>query len=94
MFRSPRAVPRRLLAATGAASALVLLAGCAGGGDDGVAEDGTVTLTYRTWIPSLEQWQPIVDAFEAENPDITIDFQGADGASDYLSELDNLILAG
>jgi len=94
MPRSLRAARRRLIAATAAVSALGLLAACAGGDDDGVAEDGTVTLTYRTWIPSAEQWRPIVEAFEAENPDIKIDFQGADAADDYLGELDNLILAG
>ncbi|GMA33146.1 ABC transporter substrate-binding protein [Litorihabitans aurantiacus] len=91
--------PRRLRATSLAAATLtgvLVLSACGGGSDsgDGVAEDGSVTLTFRTWIPSAEQWAPIVEAFEAENPDITIDFQGADGASNYLGELDNLILAG
>jgi len=91
-----RTLSRRSLAAGAAASAGALtLAACGGGGsDDGVAEDGTVTLIYRTWIPSLQQWEPLIAAFEAAHPDITIDFQGADGANDYLGELDNLILAG
>lgn len=94
MFENLRHPPRRVL--TAGAVALVgalVLSGCGSGSDD-VAEDGTVTLTYRTWIPSIEQWQPIVEAFEAENPGITITFEGADGAGDYLGELDNLILAG
>jgi raffinose/stachyose/melibiose transport system substrate-binding protein len=96
MFDIHRRGPRRALTLGALALSTALVAtGCAGAGsDDGVAEDGTVTLTYRTWIPSVDQWQPIIEAFEAENPDITIDFQGADGASDYLGELDNLILAG
>ncbi|PWD51265.1 sugar ABC transporter substrate-binding protein [Serinibacter arcticus] len=88
---------RRLRATSITATALtaaLVLAGCGGGSGDDVAEDGSVTLTFRTWIPSAEQWNPIVEAFEAENPDIRIDFQGADGASNYLGELDNLILAG
>lgn len=96
MFESHRRGTRRATALGALALSTALIAtGCAGpSGDDGVAEDGSVTLTYRTWIPSAEQWQPIVEAFEAENPDITIDFQGADAAADYLGELDNLILAG
>lgn len=91
-----RVLSRRSLASGAAVSAGALaLAACGGGGeDDGVAEDGTVTLLYRTWVPSLQQWEPIIAAFEAAHPDIKIDFQGADGANDYLGELDNLILAG
>jgi ABC-type glycerol-3-phosphate transport system substrate-binding protein len=95
MFDHSRRPSGRILAAGAITlSATLAITGCSTPSDDGVAEDGSVTLTYRTWIPSAEQWQPIVEAFEAENPDITIDFQGADGASDYLGELDNLILAG
>jgi len=96
MSVTPRRVPRRTFTVGALALTTALIAtGCSGSGaDDGVAEDGSVTLTYNTWIPSVEQWRPIIEAFEAENPDITIDFQGADGASDYLGQLDNLILAG
>jgi raffinose/stachyose/melibiose transport system substrate-binding protein len=89
-----RPVRRTLIAGAMITTGALALAGCAGGGGDDVSEDGTVTLTYRTWIPSLQQWEPIIEAFEAEHPDINIEFQGADGASNYLGELDNLILAG
>lgn len=91
---SGRMTRRTLAAAAAFTISTITVAGCASGGGEDVASDGSVTLTFRTWIPSLQQWEPIVEAFEAENPDITIDFQGADGASDYLGELDNLILAG
>ncbi len=86
---------RRVLAAGAATAALTLLvAGCGSGGDDGVADDGSVTLVYRSWIPTVDQAADIIAAFEAENPDITIQYEGAEGAGNYLGELDNLILAG
>jgi len=86
--------PRLLKTLSAALVFTAIAAGCSSGGDEGVAADGTVTLTYRSWIPTVDQWTDIIAAFEAENPDITIDYQGADGAKSYLGELDNLILAG
>lgn len=101
MSRTPRttagaartARPARTVLTATAAVAL-LVAGCGSGDDDGVAEDGTVTLVYRSWIPTVDQAASIIDAFEEANPGIVIDYQGAEGAGNYLGELDNLILAG
>lgn len=93
-MRTTRTSRRFLVAGAATASAALLLAGCGSGGDDGVADDGSVTLVYRSWIPTVDQAADIIDAFEAENPDITIQYEGAEGAGDYLGELDNLILAG
>jgi raffinose/stachyose/melibiose transport system substrate-binding protein len=84
----------RHTAPVAAVAALALVAGCSGASDDGVADDGTITLVYRSWIPTVDQAADIIDAFEAENPDITIQYEGAEGAGNYLGELDNLILAG
>ncbi len=94
MRPTARHLLRRTAAVGTAASLVVLAAGCGSGGDDATAEDGTITLVYRSWIPTVDQAASIIDAFEAENPGITIDYQGAEGAGDYLGELDNLILAG
>lgn len=77
-----------------ALTAALVLSACGASEDQGANADGSVTLTYRTWIPSDAQWQPIVAAFEKENPNIKIEFQGANEAGDYYGELDNLILAG
>lgn len=77
-----------------ALSTALVLSACGSAGDQGVDSDGNITLTYRTWIPSVGQWQPIVEAFEKENSNIKIDFQGANEAGDYFGDLDNLILAG
>lgn len=94
-MRTTPARRRFLTAGAATASLALLVAGCgSGSGDDGVAEDGSVTLVYRSWIPTVDQAADIIDAFEAENPDITIQYEGAEGAGDYLGELDNLILAG
>ncbi|HEY0186909.1 MAG TPA: extracellular solute-binding protein [Cellulomonas sp.] len=86
-------ITRRTTAVVAVAT-LALLAGCGSGSDEAdSSSDGTVTLTFRSWIPTTDQWTDIVAEFEKENPDITIDYEGADAADDYYSELDNLILA-
>ena len=79
--RSPRRVSLAL-AASGAALSLVL-AGCAGGSES--AEGGSVELTMlvdNTDV-TLQITQALVDAFEAQNPDITIELetrpQGGEG---------------
>lgn len=49
---------------------LVLIAGMAW--SNGKAEDGPVTLEYWTWHPSAEVIQPVIDKYQAENPNVTI----------------------
>lgn len=53
---------------------IALVASGCGDGDDGTADDGTVELTFSWWGSDSrhEETQQIIDAFEAENPDITI----------------------
>ena len=64
-----------LLATSVVASAALLLAGCAGGGDTG-GSDEKVTITYAVWAGTqTPAMQAIVDAFEDENPNITVDLQ-------------------
>ncbi len=63
---------RKLLATIGIVGAAALvLSGCAP-----AAESGPVTITYTNFISNdgnEENLQKIVDAFESENPDITVD---------------------
>ncbi|NTW39717.1 MAG: extracellular solute-binding protein [Cellulomonadaceae bacterium] len=95
MSTTARRVLLRAIAVGAATTLVAVTAGCSSdAGDEATASDGTVTLTYRSWIPTIDQWSAIVAEFEAENPGITIDYQGAEGAGDYYGELDNLILAG
>ncbi|MFC5789807.1 extracellular solute-binding protein [Agromyces tardus] len=78
--------PRRSIVALGAGGiALSLaLAGCSAGGDSG-SSDGTVSLTWLVdnGEATVVTAQALVDAFEADNPDISIEVQtrpqGADG---------------
>ncbi len=64
---------RTLFTAVGIAGVAALaMTGCAPTGD----ADGTVTITYTNFISNggnEENLQTIVDAFEKENPDITVD---------------------
>jgi multiple sugar transport system substrate-binding protein len=68
-----------LSAAALSAAAVLVLSGCAAG-DDGGTDSGDggepVTITYSNFISNggnEENLQAIVDAFEAENPDITVE---------------------
>jgi raffinose/stachyose/melibiose transport system substrate-binding protein len=77
--------------ALASASALVL-AGCAGG--DSGSTDGVTEITFHSWLPTQDQWPAIIDAFEAENPDITVTFTREEDYAAYTTNLDNEILAG
>jgi raffinose/stachyose/melibiose transport system substrate-binding protein len=66
----------RKYAAVGAVAALSIGALSACGSDGGGSADGTTTLTFwhnGTADPILTIWQDAADAYEKENPDITID---------------------
>ncbi len=58
------------------ATAALVLTGCAGGGGGEATGGEKTTITYSNFISNggnEENLQKIVDAFEAENPDITVD---------------------
>ena len=62
-----------LLSAAAAASALTL-SGCAAGGTPAAEENGPVTIRFTWWGGDARQkaTQKVIDAFEAENPNITV----------------------
>ena len=68
-----------------------MLAGCAvgGGGDDDDSEDGTITLSLLTGDDDqiLRPSEALVEAFEEENPDVSIEIETQPGGS----EGDNLV---
>ena len=57
----------KLAALTAGAALIMTGCGSADQGDDNSA-DGTVELTFHTWLPTQVQWPEIIEAFEAENP--------------------------
>lgn len=95
MYRTHRIAASRVATVLVATSLVAAASGCASSGsDDDVAADGTVTLSYFSWLPSPDQWTPIIAEFEKENPKIKIDFKGANDSGAYLGELDNQLVAG
>lgn len=58
------------------------------------AEDGTTTLTWAVWdIDSVAYYQPLIDAFEKENPDIKIEMRDL-GSADYSTMLQTQLSGG
>lgn len=70
----------RVLAVAGAATTTALaLAACAPGAGSGESTSGSedVTLTVWSWrVEDADAYETIFDAFEAENPGITVEFKG------------------
>ncbi|WP_285025444.1 extracellular solute-binding protein [Plantibacter sp. ME-Dv--P-122b] len=92
MHRSVRTNPRRtrvrpLPLFAGAAALALALGGCSG------ADGGKTTLTFMTW-DSPEVMAPVIEAFEQENPDITVEVSHAPPVAEYISTLQNRLLAG
>ncbi|WP_434969856.1 ABC transporter substrate-binding protein [Microbacterium sp. bgisy207] len=87
---------KTLVAATAiAAVGALALAGCSAS-EDGGTDSGPVTITYSNFISNggnEENLQTIVDAFEAENPDITVEVTTAP-YSDYFTQLQTDLAAG
>ncbi|RXZ73017.1 extracellular solute-binding protein [Agromyces albus] len=73
----------RALAATIAVMSAATLAGCTAG----EADDRTV-LTFFSWS-NEETMEPVIAAFEKENPDIRIEFSNAPPVAEYISTLQN-----
>lgn len=71
------------------------LAGCASGNDAPATNDkGQTVISFASWIPTADQWPDMVKIFEAENPDIKIDYTISTDYTPYVASLDNSILAG
>ncbi|MDZ8274885.1 sugar ABC transporter substrate-binding protein [Microbacterium aquimaris] len=78
-----------------AASALVL-AGCSGGEGGGSADSGEVTITYTNFISAggnEDNLATIVEAFEAENPGVTVEVTTLP-YSDYFTALQTDLAGG
>jgi multiple sugar transport system substrate-binding protein len=83
-----------LAAGTVAILTAVGLTGCSAGGSDD--SSGPVTITYSNFISNggnEENLQAIVDAFQKENPDITVEVTTS-AYSDYFTKLQTDLAAG
>lgn len=82
------------LAAIAVGSALIMT-GCGGAGsqDEGATGD-KVELNFHTWLPTQVQWPEIIEAFEKENPNVTINYTREEDYDKFRTNLDNEILAG
>lgn len=84
---APRA-GRKLAAAAVAVAATVAMAGCTSGGDS-----GTAVVKWLSWDDAAVM-QPIIDAFEAEHPEIDIQISNVADVTQYQSTLQPQLLAG
>jgi raffinose/stachyose/melibiose transport system substrate-binding protein len=81
---------RRVIAATALAlTGALTVAGCA----PTQGADADTTLSFFSW-DNEETMTPIIDAFEAANPGITIEFSSAPPVLEYISTLQTRLLAG
>ena len=82
------------LAAIAVGSALIMT-GCGGAGsqDEGATGD-KVELNFHTWLPTQVQWPEIIEAFEKENSNVTINYTREEDYDKFRTNLDNEILAG
>jgi raffinose/stachyose/melibiose transport system substrate-binding protein len=81
-----RAVRLRNALIVGTAMGLVL-SGCSA-----AADDGKTTLTFFSWDVEAVM-EPVIAAFEEENPDITVEISHAPPVAEYISTLQNRLLA-
>jgi multiple sugar transport system substrate-binding protein len=83
---------RTIPTALGMSAALALVLTACGGGNTGEAEapaaEGPVTLTLAGWsLASTPEFQSIADAYQAENPDVTVEVVEYPAGNDYDTAL-------
>ncbi|ROP49180.1 MULTISPECIES: ABC transporter substrate-binding protein [unclassified Rathayibacter] len=81
--------------AAGAAAIALLATGCSASGSGETSADGTTTINYWGWdgAPGQDVIDPLIDAFEAENPDITVDYTEVP-RDDYKAKVASALGAG
>ena len=97
---------KRLLAILLAGAMLFSLAGCAAGGKEatsapqeekkdegGSGEDSQVTLTFWSWLPTVDQSEVMIAEFEKANPDIKIDYTRTE-QDDFFEKLQVAMASG
>lgn len=72
-----------VLAGMAATGLIMSLSACGGGQSAG---SNKTTITFLSW-DNEEKFRPFLDAFEKENPDITVDFSYSPPTNEYVSTL-------
>lgn len=67
------------------------LTACAGTSGDNA--DGTTTLTFLSWVDE-ERFGPVVEAFEADHPEIDIEMTFTPPVNEYVQALQTQVLSG
>ena len=91
---------KQILALLMTGAMLFSLSGCVASGNnkessDGssTSEDGTVTLSFWSWLPTTEQSDDMIEAFEKENPGIKIDYTRTE-QDDFFEKLQVAMASG
>ncbi|GAA3862200.1 ABC transporter substrate-binding protein [Tessaracoccus defluvii] len=81
----------RLITTVAAIGALSLTLTACGGDGGGAGADGTTTITYLSWN-NEEQATPVIEAFEAANPDVKVEVSFAPPVAEYIQTLQTRIV--
>lgn len=88
---------KKFLAVTVAAAMTMSLAACGSSGGDkekeSKSEDGQVTLSFWSWLPTTDQSAEMIEAFEKANPDIKIDYTRTE-QDDFFEKLQVAMASG
>ena len=89
---------KRILALMMAALMTASLTACGGSGGEskessGGSDDGQVTLTFWSWLPTTDQSDEMIEKFEEENPDIKIDYTRTE-QDDFFEKLQVAMASG
>lgn len=64
-----------------------------GGESEGGSDDGTVTLTFWSWLPTNDQSDEMIEKFEEQNPNIKIDYTRTE-QDDFFEKLQVAMASG
>ncbi|OUE09620.1 Multiple sugar-binding protein precursor [Clavibacter michiganensis] len=81
------------LARSAAALATLALGAAALSGCAPAADDGSTKLSFFSWDNEATM-TPVIDAFEAANPGITVEFSSAPPVAEYISTLQTRLVGG
>lgn len=88
---------KKIFAVLTATAMIMGMAGCGNGKDvaknEGSSEDGQVTLSFWSWLPTNDQSEELIEGFEKENPDIKIDYTRTE-QDDFFEKLQVAMASG